>query len=137
MPCPLNRYKIDYALFVHHFRDGQYSTSALGQQRVHNTTRENKQGAVCFGQTSILADTEVYPSKNQISSGVSKTTVTFERFSPHVSLRTSTTSESICNVKFLIICLRASECILQGYDGVASGLYVVSLGACDNVKYTE
>ncbi|KAI9443475.1 hypothetical protein H4582DRAFT_2197659 [Lactarius indigo] len=60
--------------------------------------------------------------KTQISSGVSKTIVTFERFGPQVSLRTSTTSESTCNVKFLIICFRTSECALQGYNGATLAL---------------
>ena len=85
----------------------------------------------------ININLEVRSYKTQISSGVSKTTVTFERFSPHVSLRISTTSESICNVKFLIICLRASEYTFQGHNGVGSALFVVSPWACNGVRYTE
>ena len=85
---------------------------------------------------TVHADTEVCLYKAQISSGISKTTVTLERFSPCGSLRISTTSESTCSIKFLIICLRASECPLQGYGGAASALYG-SPGACDNVRYTE
>ena len=54
-------------------------------------------------------DTEGCSDKTQISSGISKTTVTRERFDPNVSLRTSTTSELIWNIKFLIIVFRASE----------------------------
>lgn len=85
---------------------------------------------------AVISATEARSYKAQISSGVSKTTVTLERLSPCDSLRTSTTSESTCNIKFLIICLSASECTLQGYGGVASALYVASSGACDNVRYT-
>ena len=66
-----------------------------------------------WAQNSIQA-------KPQFSSGVSKTTVTLERFGPHASLRTSITSESTCNVKPFITCLRASECALHGYNGVTS-----------------
>jgi hypothetical protein len=84
------------------------------------------------------ADTEVCSYKTQVSSAVSNTTITLERFCPYVSLRTSTTSELICNVKFLVIVFKASECTLQGYSGVASTMYVVSwLGARNGTKNTE
>lgn len=87
-------------------------------------------------KNAVHPDTEAKTQITQISSGISKTTVTLERLSPCDSLRTSTTSESTCNIKFLIICLRASECTLQGFSGASSALYG-SPGACDNVRYTE
>lgn len=63
--------------------------------------------------------------------------MTLERFGPHVSLRTSITSESTCNVKLLITCLRTSECTLQGYNGAVLALYVALPGACYSLKHME
>src|SRR6266702_2947969 len=108
---------------------------ALGQQAetIKSKTTRTKTRRMTR-QKSIYADTEVRSDKTQISSGVSKTIVTLERFGPHLSLRTSMTSESTCNIRHLITCLRTSECTLQGYNGVALALYVVSPGACNNLK---
>ncbi len=110
----------------------------LGQQaETHKARQQEKKRHSIMGRKSINLDTEVRSDKTQISSGASKTTVTLERFRPHVSLRTSTTSESTCNIKFLIICFRMSECTLQGYNGVASALYVVLPWACNRLKHMK
>jgi len=118
--------KIDY---VHHSRNGDHSTLAPGQQAEStDKARQQKKNAVRSMWTRKSVQT------TQISSGVSNTTVTLERFRPHVSFRTSTTSELTCKVKFLITCFRMSECTLQGYNGVTSALYMVSPGACNSLE---
>ena len=100
------------------------------RQRAHikRDNKKNKKNAQYDGtEINLCGD---HSDKTQISTGVSKTIITLERFGPHISLRTSTTSESTCNVKFLITCLSASECTLQGYNGVAS-----SSGACNSLNH--